>query len=241
MNNQIPKKSFKQFIPIGIILIFMGIIYLLATLDIIDLEIIRKQHAIIKKFVLKHKILSPILFTLAYIVITALSIPIGSFVTMLGGYLFSPILGTVYVVIGATVGASLIFLAARYALSNFFRKKAGSFIEKLQKGFQENSINYLLFLRLVPLFPFWALNISLAFLNVSLLNYVWTCFVGIIPGTFVYASAGSGLGEILAMGEKVNLSAIFNWKLRITLIGIAVLVLIPVFYKKIRKKKIDVR
>jgi len=160
---------------------------------------------------------------------------------MLGGYLFSPILGTVYVVIGATVGASLIFLAARYALSNFFRKKAGSFIEKLQKGFQENSINYLLFLRLVPLFPFWALNISLAFLNVSLLNYVWTCFVGIIPGTFMYASAGSGLGEILAMGEKVNLSAIFNWKLRITLIGIAVLVLIPVFYKKIRKKKIDVR
>ncbi len=241
MNNQTPKRSLKQFIPIGIILVFMGIIYLLATLDIIDLEIIKKQHAIIRELVLKHKILSPILFILAYIVIIALSMPIGSFVTMLGGYLFSPILGTLYVVIGATIGASIIFLAARHALSSFFRKKAGGFIEKLQKGFQENSISYLLFLRLVPLFPFWALNISLAFLNVSLLNYVLTCFIGIIPGTFVYASAGSGLGEILAMGGKVNLAAIFNWKLRITLIGIAALVLIPVIYKKIRKKKTDAR
>jgi len=241
MKNDISKKSFKQFIPIGIILVFMGIIYLLATLDIIDLEIIKKQHIAIKETVLKYRILSPILFILAYIFIVALSIPIGSFVTMFGGYLFSPILGTIYVVIGATIGASIIFLAARYALSSFFRKKAGSFIEKLQKGFQKNSINYLLFLRLVPLFPFWALNISLAFLNVTLFNYMWTCLVGIIPGTFIYASAGSGLGEILAMGGKVDITTIFNWKLRLALIGIALIVLLPVIYKKFHKRKGNVR
>jgi len=240
MKSEPPKRSFKQLIPIGIILLIMGAIYLLVTLDVIDIQIIKKQHVAIKAAVLRHRVLSPILFILVYIFIVALSLPIGSFLTMFGGYLFSTISATIYVIIGATTGATIIFLASRYALSSFFRKKAGGFIEKLQKGFQENSVSYLLFLRIVPLFPFWALNISLAFLNVSLLNFAWTCFVGIIPGTFVYVSAGSGLGEALAMGGKVDAAAIFNWKLRLALIGIALLILVPVIYKKFKKRKSNV-
>jgi uncharacterized membrane protein YdjX (TVP38/TMEM64 family) len=231
------KKSLKRFLPIIIILILMAAIYLLLTFDIVDLEMIRKNHLVIKRFVKNYPILSPIIFIFSYIIIVALSIPIGSFVTMFAGYLFSPISATIYVILGATIGASIIFLAARYALSSFFRKKVGRFVEKLQRNFQSDSINYLLFLRFVPIFPFWALNISLAFLDVSLFNYAWTCLVGIIPGTFVYASAGSGLAEVLAAGEKVNIATIFNWKLRVTLIGIGIVILIPVIYKKFRKKK----
>ena len=131
------------------------------------------------------------------------------------------------------------FLAARYALFDILHAKAGPALLKMEQGFRENAFNYLLVLRLVPLFPFWLVNLVPALLGVPLKTYVIATAIGIIPGTFVFASVGNGLGEILASGKTPDLSIIYDPEVLIPLLGLAVLALVPVLYKawKARKDK----
>lgn len=233
------KISVKSFIPLIILLLLMACIYILISFDILSIETLKMQHSKIKEYVDRHAFLSVLIFILFYILITATSIPIASFITLFAGYIFTPLPATLYVVFAATTGACCIFLAARGALSNFLEKKAGNFIQKIRKGFEENSISYLLFMRIIPLFPFWSLNIAFAFFPVSLWNFAWTSFVGIIPGTFIYAYAGSGLAQVIESNQPLNIQNVFNWKIRIALIGIAVITLLPILYKKWKKRKND--
>jgi uncharacterized membrane protein YdjX (TVP38/TMEM64 family) len=107
----------------------------------------------------------------------------------------------------------------------------------MEAGFRENAMSYLLVLRLVPLFPFWLVNLVPAFLGVPLRTYVIGTFFGIMPGTFVYASVGSGLGAILEAGESPDLGIIFKAEILIPLLGLALLALIPVIYKRIKTKR----
>ena len=139
-------------------------------------------------------------------------------------------------VIAATIGASLLFLATRSALGDFLRAKAGPWLVKLQDGFAENAFSYLLVLRLVPLFPFFVVNIVPAFLGMSLRTYVVGTLIGIIPGTAVFATFGAGLGSILDQGNTVSLAGVLTPQMIAGLVGLSVLALVPVIYKKIRRK-----
>ncbi len=158
--------------------------------------------------------------------------------SFLGGWaFFSQPLSTLYVIVAATVGGSLIFLAARYALGNFLYKKGGKTLQKINRELKENGGNYLFFLRIIPLFPFWLVNIAPAFINMRLWTFLWTTFLGIIPGTFVLTQAGTGLGSILSENEPLSLSSIFNWQVKIALLAIALFSLLPLIIKKLRKNK----
>ena len=154
----------------------------------------------------------------------------------MGGFLFGTLETTTYVVFGATVGATVIFLAARYAFADYLRAKAGASVRKMEDGFRENAMSYLLFLRLVPVFPFWLVNLVPAFIGVSTRTYVLGTFFGIIPGTFVFASVGSGLGGVFDGGGEPDLGIIFTPGILLPIVGLAVLALIPVFYKKFTNK-----
>jgi uncharacterized membrane protein YdjX (TVP38/TMEM64 family) len=177
-------------------------------------------------------------------VMIAFSLPGGAVATIFGGYIFSTvvdgvagtILAAAIVVIGATIGATTLFLAARTGLGEPLRARAGPGLKRMEAGFRENAMSYLLVLRLVPLFPFWLVNLVPAFLGVSLRTYVIGTFFGIMPGTFVYASVGSGLGAILEAGESPDLGIIFEAKILIPLLGLALLALIPVIYKHFKAK-----
>ncbi len=131
-----------------------------------------------------------------YVVVTAFSLPGGLAMSLAVGFLFGRWVGTVLVVIAATIGATIVFVAARYVFADAARRKLGAPGERINAGFTEGAFNYLLFLRLVPLFPFFLVNLAPAFTTVPLSTYVLATLVGIVPGTFVFVNLGQTLGRM---------------------------------------------
>jgi uncharacterized membrane protein YdjX (TVP38/TMEM64 family) len=174
-----------------------------------------------------------LLYIAIYAILVALSIPVGVILTLAGGYLFGTWLGTFAALVGATLGATGIFLAARAGFGGL-AQRAGPFVGKLEAGFRANAFNYLLVLRLVPIFPFWLVNLVPALVGVRLRSYALATFLGIIPGSFVYAGLGSGLGEIV---EQPDLGIIFHPSVLLPIAGLALLALLPVAYKHWRGKR----
>ena len=181
-----------------------------------------------------HPVVTPMIFISIFITLTALSTPGTTVLSILGGFFFGIPLSTLYVVIGATIGATLLFLATRTFFRGFIIKMAYPFVTKMELGFKKNTTRYLLFLRLLPIFPFWVVNLIPAFLNVKLRTYVWTTFVGIIPGTYLYTQAGSGLGVIFDRGDSFSISSVLNPQLVFSLILLSLSILLPILLKKIK-------
>ena len=148
-----------------------------------------------------HKALSVMAYAGTYMLVVALSVPCALILTVTGGFLFGWLVGGLAAVIGATIGATLLFLVARSALSDGLTARAGPWLAKLGAGFKVDALSYLLFLRLVPAFPFWFVNIAPAVLGVPLRTYVVATFFGIIPATFAFAAAGAGLDSIIAAAK----------------------------------------
>ncbi len=179
---------------------------------------------------------SAIFFTL-YMVLTALSVPELAVLTMAGGFLFGQWLGTAVTVVAATVGATILFAAARSAVGGLLRAKAGPWLKRLEEGFRRDAVSYLLVLRLVPLFPFFVVNLVPAFLDVPAGLFVWTTLVGIVPGTFVFATVGAGLGSVFDRGQPMSPADVLTPQIVTALLGLAVLALIPVAYKRLLRRR----
>jgi uncharacterized membrane protein YdjX (TVP38/TMEM64 family) len=174
-----------------------------------------------------------ILYVALYATVIALSVPGGAVLTIAGGFLFGTWLGGSCAVIGATLGAAVIFLAARAGLGGV-AQRAGPFFEKLESGFRADAFNYLLVLRLVPLFPFWLVNLVPALAGVGLPSFLLATFIGIIPGTFVYSSLGNGFGQVLG---QPDLEILFHASVLGPIIALALLALVPVWYRRQQRKK----
>jgi uncharacterized membrane protein YdjX (TVP38/TMEM64 family) len=166
------------------------------------------------------------LYVLLYITQTAFSLPGGAIMTLAGGFLFGALLGTLYVNLGATVGATLAFLAARYLLRDWVERKFGDRLGTIQAGFARNAFSYLMTLRLIPAFPFFLVNLVSGLTRVNVGTYVAATSIGIIPGSFVYAFAGRQLGTINSLREIASPPVL----LAFTLLGL--LALLPIIYKK---------
>ncbi len=228
--------NMKKWIPLLVIAALMILTYFLGLTKYLTFDTLKAHRHMLLDEVSLHWFLAPFLFIILYTISTSLSLPTGLLLSLTGGFLFPQPFSTLYVLAGATLGASIFFLATKTALGDFLRKKAGPRLQKIRKEFQESGTNYLLFLRLVPIFPFWLVNIAPAFLGVPLRTFVWTTFVGIIPGTFVFTQTGAGLGAILDSGEDFSLNTILNRQMKIALIALGLFALIPIIIKKIRKK-----
>ncbi|MCP5503629.1 MAG: TVP38/TMEM64 family protein [Chlamydiales bacterium] len=227
----------KKWIPIIIIIILMLIVYFSGVTKYLTFETIKENRQLILSYIDQYPLLMPFLFTLIYVVMTALSLPGGALLSILGGFIFGVPLSTIYVVVGATIGATIIFSAARTAMGDLLKRKAGPFLLKMETGFQKNAASYLLFLRLIPLFPFWLVNIAPAFFNVKTRTYLWTTFLGIIPGAYVFTQAGNGLGAIFDSGKELSVETVFNIEIKIALIVLALFALIPIFVKRLRRDR----
>lgn len=195
-------------------------------------EALKENRAFLKSWTSEHGFLAALVFICAYCVMVALSLPGAVWATLAGGFVFGTWMGGLYVVIGATLGALAIFLIARYALADFFRAKAGAAVQRMEAGFNANALSYMFVLRLVPLFPFWLVNLVPALLGVKVRTYAISTFFGIMPGSFVYASVGNGLGAVFASGGKPDLGIIFAPEVLLPILGLAGLSLIPVVYKR---------
>lgn len=169
-----------------------------------------------------------------YVIAVAFSVPGAVWLTIAGGFLFGTALATSATVVAATLGAMLIFCAARSSLGAVLHEKAGRWLTRIEAGFRDGEVSYLLIMRLVPAVPFFIANLAPAFLGVRLRTFAWTTLVGIIPGTAVYASVGAGLGSVLDMGGEPDLGVIFTPGVLGPLLGLAALSALPLVLRKLR-------
>ncbi len=215
----------------------LGAFFALGGPKYISLNALRDNQEFLKTFVAEKYVLALVGFIALYAVLVAISVPGAGFLSIFAGFLFGVKTGVPAVVVGATIGATVIFLIARSALGTGLAAKAGPFMRKFEQGLQENELSYLFVLRLVPIFPFFIVNIVPALFDVKVRNYVLTTFFGIIPGGLVYVSVGNGIGAALAVGEDVPLSGLmFRPAVILPILGLILLSMIPVAYKKFAKK-----
>jgi len=197
-------------------------------------EALAQHRAALAALVEDRPVAAAALYVAAYIAVVALSVPGGGVLTLAGGFLFGTALGAALTVVGAGIGACLIFLAARSALAPLVAGRAAGLVEKLRPGLERDGFFYLLSLRLIPVVPFWLLNLAPALLGMRFAPYAAATFLGIIPGTVVFAGIGAGLGEVFAQGARPDLTIIFSPRLLLPLLGLAALSLLGAWWRRRR-------
>jgi len=197
----------------------------------LSLDAVKTNRDALLAFTHEHYVTALALAFLTYVAATALSLPGALVLSLTMGFLFGRIAGTLLVVFAATIGATLVFLAARNLFADAARRRMGPLGDKISAGFTESALNYLLFLRLVPLFPFFLVNLAPAVTNIRLGTFVLGTFIGIIPATFVYVNLGETLGRIDSLSGLVSIETVAAFVL------LGLLALVPVFVKKWRRAR----
>jgi uncharacterized membrane protein YdjX (TVP38/TMEM64 family) len=247
-----PTSLARRLIPAGLVIVAGVAAYFAFGRGMISLEALVQHRTAIDSFVMTHQALAVLAYIGLYIVTVALSLPGATFLTVAGGFLFGVGVGAAAAVGGATLGATVIFLIARTALGEPLLKRAGPRAQQLAQGFREDAFNYLLFLRLVPAFPFFLVNLVPAFAGVRLSTFVAATVVGIIPGGVVYAFAGTGLDSVIAAQKHTydacmaagrgdchltfNASGVLTPELLGALVALGVLALVPALVRHLRAR-----
>lgn len=251
-----PSGGLKRFVPLLILGAIMALVFAMGWHKYLSLKTIGENYEVLKSYIASNLALSLGLYILAYIVVVALSLPGGLAMTLTGGLLFGWQIGAPATVIGATIGATIVFLVAKSSLGEGLVARAGPWVAKLREGFQENAFSYLLFLRLVPAFPFVVVNLAPALLGVRLGTYFTATFLGIMPGTTAYSIAGSGLASVVEAQNKshkeclaklvpgsgqvcpyeIDTSQLVTKELILAFAALGVVSLIPVVIKKWSKR-----
>jgi uncharacterized membrane protein YdjX (TVP38/TMEM64 family) len=199
----------------------------------LSLDALKENRDQLLAFTDAHYLVAVCIFIGTYAVVTGLSLPGAVILTLAGGFVFGAVLGTMFVNLGATTGATLAFLTARYLLRDTVEQKFGKSLRPFQEGFAKNAFSYLLTLRLIPLFPFFVVNLVSGLTRVSAGTYIGATALGIIPGSFVYAYAGRQLGTINSLKEIASPNVIGAFVL------LGLLALVPVIYKKFAVKPVS--
>lgn len=239
MTDTVEKKQSSIFIklwPVYLIAAVMVGAWQLGLFQYLSLDTLREQQDVLQSFVANNLILAVAIFIAIYAAATLFMIPGALWITIAGGFLFGLVGGSIATIVGATLGASMLFFAAKTSIGSALRDRAGPFMAKMEAGFNENPFSYMFALRLLPVVPFPVANIAPALLGAKYREYAITTAVGIIPGVVAYTWLGSGLGATFAAGEDPNLAIIAKNMLP-ALAALGVVALIPVIYKKISGRK----
>ncbi len=220
-----------KYLPIVILIILAGLFLYSGYYHYLTFDGLKTHRQLLLNWTEHHYGQAVILYAAIYIITVACSIPGATILTLAGGFLFGWLWGSIYVVISATLGATLVFLSVKLAFREWMIKRNSKWLKSMEKGFQQNAFSYLLFLRFIPLFPFWLVNIVPAFLGVRLRTFIIATFLGIIPGSVVYVSVGNGLGRIFDQNKTPDFSIIFSPAILLPLIGLAILSLLPIGYR----------
>ena len=225
-----------RLIPAAIVVCGFGLFFALGLNEYLSFDALRAHRQNLIDWASNRPLASAFAYIGIYALVVALSIPGAVWLTIAGCFVFGWAMGTIFTVVGATLGACGIFMAARYAFADYFREKAGPRLRRMEDGFRENAASYLLFLRLVPVFPFWLVNLGPAFFGIPLGTFAFWTFIGIIPGSFVYVLVGNGVGKLLEAGQEPDLGIIFQPHVLAPILGLAVLSLVPIVIKRLRQR-----
>ena len=220
----------KDFIPVIFLLILLSWI-ILVKLNFNEVNIISQIYELLLETTQKNFISAILIYSIIYFVCVSLSVPVASYLTLIGGAIFNWI-ALPLVILSATLGAIVIFLLSRGILANFFLKKIEGNFENLKIGFRKNNFYYILFLRLVPFAPFFVINILAGVMNMRTVPYILATFIGILPGTSIYVWTGITFGELLVISEISNFN-LASSKYFLPILILSVISLSPVFFKKI--------
>jgi uncharacterized membrane protein YdjX (TVP38/TMEM64 family) len=246
------RSHLRRFVPVAVVLLAMVAVFASGAHRQLSLEALIQHRMAIDAFMDHHMVTALGIFIAIYIVVVALSIPGALFLTITSGILFGTLIGGLASVAGATTGATVIFLVARSACGESLIRRAGPLACKLAAGFRADAFNYLLFLRLVPAFPFFLVNLVPAVAGVRLRTFVAATAIGILPATFAFAFLGSGLDSVLAAKEgpyraclasgrtecpiHFDIGMIVTPQLLAALAALGALALVPVLVKRLRAR-----
>lgn len=234
-----PTRRWTRHLPLAAILLVAGLGFFLLR-DTLTFETLRANREALTAFRDAHFLLMALGFALAYVAIVAFSLPGAAVASVTGGFLFGLWAGTALNVAAATIGAVLIFLAARAGLGRTVAQRletSEGTLKRVKDGLRDNEVNVLLVLRLVPVVPFFVANLLPALVGVSFRNFLWTTAVGIIPGALVFTSIGVGLGEVFDRGESPDLSLLWAPHVIGPILGLAALAALPIVVKAMRGRE----
>lgn len=206
--------------------------------DYLSFEALRDNREALISFRDSNYVLTVLLFISAYMLIVTFSLPGAAITSITGGFLFATFPGSLFNLVAATTGATLIFLAARWGLGERLAAKMETgegAIKKFKDGIDENQWSMLFLIRLLPAVPFFVANLVPAMVGVPLHRFVISTFFGIIPGTVVFTSVGAGLGDVFASGKTPDLSIIFEPMILLPILGLCALAALPMLLKLFRK------
>ncbi len=221
-----------RWMPVAGIALVLLLAYAFGLENYLSLSAIRRHQAELIAFVADNLALAALTYVVVYVIVVAVSFPGAGVMTITGGFLFGAALATALAVFAGTVGATLIFLATRSSLGDLFARRAGPRAQKLRDGFLQEGFSYLLFLRLVPLFPFWLVNLAAALFGMRLLPYVVATAIGTVPATFAFAFFGQGLGTALKNDDRPA-----SAELLIALMLLGLVALVPPLVRRWRRRK----
>ena len=228
-------KRIRRFLPLAVLVAGLGIFFALGLHEKFSFTWLAENYAGIKSMVDDQQLLAWIVFFALYTVCVAFSLPIASLLSLSGGAILGwPAFGLV--VSSATLGACILFLAARGALADSMSKRAGPFMAKIKDGFDQSPFFWLLALRLIPAFPFWAVNIAPALLGMRTRDYIAATAIGIAPGSFVYIWVGRGFDTILAQGRTPDLAVLTSPAVLAPLAALGLLALVPIAVQFIKRR-----
>ncbi|MCC7348590.1 MAG: TVP38/TMEM64 family protein [Variibacter sp.] len=242
--------SLRRLWPLAVLAVLSGLALVMGWHRPLSFEQLVHHHETLQRLLTAHAPAALVGYVALYVAAVALSLPVGLYLTLLGGVLFGTVLGGAAAAIAATGGAICVFLIARSALGDHLVRKAGPLAEKLARGFRDDAFNYLLFLRLVPLFPFWLVNLVPAVCGVGLRTFALATALGVLPATFVFAFVGDGLDSVIAVQQDLyraclaagetdcrlefHPQAALTPKLVAALVALGLLALLPVVVKRMR-------
>lgn len=215
----------------------VGVVFLR---DVFSFEALRDNRETLLGFRDAHYLLTVLGFIGIYILIVGFSLPGATIATLTGGFLFATFPGVLFNITGATIGATLIFLAARWGLGDRLSARMNmgdGVVKRIKDGIDANQWSMLFLIRLVPAVPFFMANLIPGLVGVPLSRFAISTFFGIMPGALVFTSVGAGLGEVFARGETPNLGLIFEPQIFLPLLGLCLLAALPIVIKAVRGKK----
>ncbi len=230
------RPSLRRFWPLALLLAAISLIFALGLDRQLSLAALAEYRKVLTELVAARPVAAALLYLGTYAMAIGLAVPAGPVLTMAGGLLFGPWLGTALAAASATAGACLLFLAVRTALAPVVARHAGRLVETLRPGLEHDGGWYLLSLRLLPIVPYWLGTIAPALVGMRLLPFVAGTALGILPGTAVFASLGAGLGDIFAHGETPDLSAVLSPAVLLPLAGLALLSLFTAWWRRRRRQ-----
>jgi uncharacterized membrane protein YdjX (TVP38/TMEM64 family) len=191
-----------RYLPLGLVVLFLGVFFMSGLHRSFTLETLVEHHMAMRGFVTAHPLATAALYLLIYTAMVALSIPVSVFLAMTGGFLFGWLLGGALAAIGSTFGAASIFLVARTSIGEPILRRAGPRIQRFAASFRADSFSYLLFLRLLPIMPFWITNLAAAVFGMRFKTFLLATQIGVVPICYAFAAAGSGLEAAIVAHEQ---------------------------------------